>query len=663
MTTSFAIDRDLVVRFGKATYEFNRYLNDHQTLQFENQQTGEYRSFQLTDFYRKVRDGVLQPVLGSDEPTAGRACDPAAILDLSSLPEKIKDTLNFRRSIVRYMQKARISRGQRGKVAKGIDAFCAAYVKKNRLEDQTTMKRPSTSSVMNWMRRFETSGCNITALLSGNANRRRPTTVHPAVEASMIWALDKHYLTRARHSLQHAHGELQRRLQELVKKRLLPADRAVVSMATFQRRKADLDPYMVLTRRYAPGYAKTQLRVTMDGTVVHRAMQRYEIDHTLLNWVVVCDRTGMPLGRPTLTVVIDSFSGYVVGLYVSFNGPGLTSVLNVIKNCILPKGDLAAAAGATKPWIAFGIPDCLILDNGMEFHSKAFRLAAWELSVDLEYCRVRTPWLKPRVERFFANLDYMTLSKGRVHKPMANVLNVDPKLDAAITLSRLCKGLVLFACDKHGHTPNSRTLELPYQRYADSVAQNPPPSLPVSLAGLDIIAAMSKELSVAQGGVEFYGLSYAGYETRELIQSAGGKFRTLCKWNPDNLAEMFVQHPRTNEWVTLHCTRPDYAVGLTFNQHRLLRKFTRQRLKLDGTIDNLLAAQWRLSDLWLEPLAKRNVSLDHQHARRYAGQMTGAWHVGEHENGIEGAKKLVVAPEELVFEADEIPKFDTFSLA
>lgn len=665
MAASFVVDKNLVVRFGNTTYQFNRFLNEGQTVQFENQHTGEYKNFELTDFYRKVQTGVLQPLIGNNKSELqneqGRS--QPLILDLSALPEKIKNVLNFKHSVVRYMQKARITKGQRSKVAKAIEAYCAAFDKKHPSEDQKPIKRPSASTVMDWMRRFEGAGGNVAALLDGNCHRHRPTSIHALVEEAMVWALDKHYLTRARHSLQHAHDELLRRLQELVNKQQIPADEGAVSMATFQRRKNDLDPYMVMTRRFGPAYAKNKLRVTMDGTVVHRAMQRYEIDHTLLNWVVVCDKTGMPLGRPTLTVVIDSFSGYLVGLYVSFNGPGLTSVLNVIKNCLSPKGDLVAAAGATKPWIAWGIPDCIILDNGMEFHSKSFRLAAWELSVDIEYCRVRTPWLKPRVERFFANLDYLTLSKGRVHKPMANVLDIDPKRDAVMTLSQLCKGLVLYACDVHGHTPNSRTLEIPYQRYGDSLAQNPPPSLPVSMAGLDIIAAMSKSLTVGQGGVEFYGLSYAGYVTRELVHSAGGKFKTLCKWNPDNLAEMFVQHPRTQEWVTLHCTRPDYANGLTYNQHRLLRTFTRDRLKLDGTVENLLAAKWRLSDLWLEPLAKRNVSLDYQQSRRFAGQMTGSHDFGENKNGIAVPRTLIVATEELVCEAEEIPSFDTFSLA
>ncbi len=108
-------------------------------------------------------------------------------------------------------------------------------------------------------------------------------------------------------------------------------------------------------------------------------------------------------------------------MYVSFNGAGLTSVINVLKNAIRPKDDLVNAAAAEHAWVAYGVPDCMLLDNGMEFHSHTFKMIGWDLGIDLEYCKVRTPWLKPKVERFFANLDFLTLSVGRVFKPMPNV--------------------------------------------------------------------------------------------------------------------------------------------------------------------------------------------------------------------------------------------------
>lgn len=668
MAALYVLDRNLVVRFGNVTYQFNRKLEDGQVVQFENQVTGEYKTFGLSEFHSKVQTGVLIPILGiqDDRILNDEGKPEERVLDISALPAAVQEELGFRQSLVRYIRKKGIRRGQRTKIAQCILDFFSSKEKKSSTSIKFPANSPSTSSVMGWMRRYEESGRNIASLLSGNVQRKRETRVHPEVESAMTWALDKHYLTRNQPSLQTAFDRLQIEMKVLIEKRIVPVEQADVSMATFQRRKNDLDPYMVATRRYGQVAAAHKLRVTMDGTIVTRAMQRYEFDHTPLNWVVVCDRTGLPLGRPTLTIVMDSFSGYIVGMYVSFNGPGLTSVIKVLKNAIRPKDDLVLAAGAQYQWIAFGVPDCAILDNGMEFHSHVFKLIAWDLAIDLEYCRVRTPWLKPKVERFFATLDYLTLLEGRIYKPMINVLRIDPKKDAAITLSKLCKGLVIFCCDIHGRKSNSKTLELPFDRFAESMEKNPPPSLPVSTSSLDMIAAMSKSMVIAQGGVEFYGLNYAGYPLKELIESAGGKFRSLVKWDPDNMGDVFVQHPRSQEWVNLPCTRPDYAAGLTWNQHKILRSFTRIELKRSGHVDDYLRSKDHLSQVWMEPLVRNNKSLEADTAKRFAGKCTSS--LGYMETASVTTPILVpvhsklVAEEELVFDATEIPMFETYSL-
>lgn len=660
MQNIISLDRSLVVRIGQATFQLHRLLEDGVKIQLENQMTGELKVFQTSDFYRKLNTREIQVVLGSLDGTDPQAPKFQGILDLSSLPPSARARLSFQISIIRYLQKKRISRGQRHEIARSIDQLFAGSSMAKGI-DVTQFKRPSTSAVMDWMRRFELSAQNPRALISGNLTRKRTKSLSPLVEQAINWALDKHYLTRNRHSLKFAFDQCIDKASSLADQQKISRAEANVCWATFARRKDELDPFMVLSRRFGPAYAAKEMRVTMDGTVATRAMQRYEVDHTPLNWVVICDTTGLPLGRPTLTVVVDTFSGYVVGIYVSFNGPSLTAVMNVIKNAIRPKDDLVAAAGGSTPWIALGVSEGFTLDNGMEFHAKSFQLACWELAADMEFCKVRTPWMKPHVERFFASLDFLALTPGRIHKPLQNVLNIDPKADASIPLSLLCKGLVLFALDVNGNTPNSRTLEIPFERFSESIQRNPAPRLPSSVAGLDLIAAMSKELVVSHAGVEFNGLTYSGWETKELINSAGGKFKTLVKWNPDCLGLMNVRHPMTQEWITLPCTRPDYALGLTWNQHRLLRKFARERMKVNGTADNLLRARQHLQEIWHEPLAKKNKSLDMQQARKFAGQTTPTFGTPIVPSVSTTPPKLI-ADEEVVFDAGEIPSFETFSM-
>jgi len=662
MSARISIDTGLVVRYGAVTYRMNNFIDNRSAVMFQNQETGEFRKFAMSEFVAKLQSGALVPVIGDQTETVlgqdGKRVP--SILDVSSLPPKIIEEINLRQTCCRFMSKRGIRRGQRTKIAKAATDFFDQFDKKNAKENKPPVKRYSPSAIMGWMRDYEMAGKNVSALVSGNFNRRRASTVNEDVEKEMDWALDRYYLTKARFSLTFAFERLQDRLKEQVAAGKIKREAAAVSFATFLRRKDALDPYMVTLRRYGPAKAKHDFRATFEGTQIPRAMARLEVDHTLLNWVVVCDRTGLPLGRPTLTIVIDSYSGYLVGLYVSFNGPGLTSVLNVMKNSIRPKDAIATAAGTAKPWIAWGVGDCFILDNGMEFHSKAFQMAAWELCTDIEYCRVRTPWLKPRVERFFANLDYLPLVKGRVFKAMANVLHVDPKKDGSITLSALCQGLVIFASDIFPYERNSRTGAFPVELFAESIAQSEPPEMPLSLAGLDMIAAMSKPHTVSHGGVELYGLTYAGADLREMVASAGGKFRTLVKWDPEDMSSVYAQHARTQEWVALHCTRKDYAYGLTFNQHKLIRKFSAEQYGKSGMVDHLVASKLRLSEMWMEPIVKGGRRLDLSAAKKYAQTMASARMDVDIDTPSRPATRVMAEDQLAEVEVSEIPTFETF---
>jgi putative transposase len=399
----------------------------------------------------------------------------------------------------------------------------------------------------------------------------------------------------------------------------LDPEKATVSLATVSRRLSEFGPYERDKARYGIEYARPKYRTSVEGALAVRAMQRLECDHTLLNWVVICDRTGLPLGRPTLTILVDAMSGYVVGLYVSFNGPGITSVLNVVKNSIRPKDDLTKAASTTQPWLAFGIGETLVLDNGMEFHARVFQLTAWELGIDLEYCRVRSPWLKPHVERFFANLDYFSLARGRVRKPMANVLNIDPKEDAAILFSDFVRGLIKFVVDVYPFEFNERRLRTPFEAFQESFTTLGPPTFQWSMDQLDLIAAMRRDLTVGPGGIDLRGLAFSSTDVRSMKKEVGAKFKTGVKWNPDDLSFIHLQHPKNGQWMPVPSLRPDYTTGLSWNQHLLISKHARDKHVLGGGVERLLQARQELLEIWMNGIAKRNRAQDMRNLGKFSG--------------------------------------------
>jgi putative transposase len=317
----------------------------------------------------------------------------------------------------------------------------------------------------------------------------------------------------------------------------------------------------------------------------------------LLHMLVAARLAGSTLGRARRTPYVD----FILPLPAR---PALIGVSSIDRT--LPKDDLVAAAGCSQPWIAFGIGETILLDNGLEFHSPQFQLAGWELGMDIEYCRVRMPWLKPMVERFFANLDHLSLKTGRVYKPMANVQHLDPMKDAAITFSDFAKGLLKFVVDVYPFELNNRRLQTAYDCFKEGLDLLPPPAFPTSFDQLDLIAAMSKTLTVAQGGIEMVGLNYSSPELAQLKRSVGAKFKTLVKWNPDDLSFVYMQDPRNQQWMPVPSVCGDYTNGLSWIQHRLIRQHARDKHVQGGTYERLVRARQELHECWMNPLVRRN---------------------------------------------------------
>jgi len=652
-----SLETGLVVRRGARTLEFVRLLDNGAKVQFEDQLTRHVTTMQLSRFYAGVLAKQLLPILAEDAHAADQSMAdraPRLVTDLSSLADADRQALQRRMNYVRAMRKRQLSRGQRAAVAKVIPEIA------EKLGDE---KPPSCSTVLGWMRQFELSSMNPAVLLSGNRCRRRNRRVHPLIDELILQKLRSVYLTKARHTLNHTLDQIRLAAEKLHKSGKLTPTEASVSLSTVSRRLAEFPAYDIDRSRYGLNYARAKYRTTVEGVQVNRIMQRLECDHTPLNWVILCDRTGLPLGRPTLTIVIDSLSGYVVGFYVSFYGPGLTSVLNVLKNAIRPKDEFAAAVGTTQPWIAFGIGETLLLDNGLEFHSPQFQLAGWELGMDIEYCRVRTPWLKPKVERFFANLDHFSLTRGRVRKPMGNVLNINPSEDAAITFSDFVKGLIKFVVDVYPFELNSRRLMTPFECFKEGLDTLPPPAFLTSFEQLDLIAAMSRSLTVSQGGVELPGLTYSSTALRHMKEDIGSKFKTLVKWNPDDMSFLYVQHPSSKQWMPVPSIRPDYTDGLSWIQHQLIRKYAREKHVAGGGYEQLFRARLELHELWMNGLSKKNRSRDTRTLAKFSGLSSDQIVIGPNARALPKAAETVLAREEVSIVCEDVPDFESFEMA
>lgn len=605
----FSLHAGLAFRRGARTFELIRELPDG-NWSYEDSHTRRPGTMPKQKLLKSIWAGDIV-LMGRDSGPLATDEKPATtpLIAYENLKGARLESFQRKMSYVVAVRQAHLSRGMRRPIERLVRQVA------QRINDA---KAPTSSTVMRWLRIFETAEQAPQSLVDGNAQRVRVSKLHPEMDRLVNESIRKYYLTRDRFSLRHTLSMVRAQAKPLVAQGKLTEADTQLSLSTLSRRVNAMDRHRVIEAREGAARARMVTRTTMDGTTARYPLDVVEVDHTPLNWVVICDRTGLPLGRPLLTVMIDAYSGYLLGFYVSFYGAGLSSVSGAVRCALSMKADLVAGIKLENIWLAEGIPDTVKLDNGLEFHSPVFQRMGWELGSSFTYCRVRTPWLKPHVERFFASLDNLTLARGRVHKRVANVINLNPDEDAAIMFSAFVRGLVMYVVDYHPFQINERKLARPYDLMQDGLLSVPPARFPHDMERLRMVSALSKQLTVHQGGVELHGLPFGGAELLPMRQAHGKRFKTWVKWDPDDMSQIWVQDPRSLQWVASPCRWGAYANGLSWNQHLLIRKFARQELKSSGAYEYLERARLRLHDHWQESVSWKTRA-DQKLAARFCG--------------------------------------------
>ena len=108
-----------------------------------------------------------------------------------------------------------------------------------------------------------------------------------------------------------------------------------------EKRIARLDPVELGRRR--EGEKATRPLRSAGGTPpeILDPLQQVQIDHTVMDLIVVDERDREPIGRPYLTVAIDVYSRCLLGLVVTLDPPSAVSVGLCLAHC----------AGDKRPWL------------------------------------------------------------------------------------------------------------------------------------------------------------------------------------------------------------------------------------------------------------------------------------------------------------------------
>jgi len=145
------------------------------------------------------------------------------------------------------------------------------------------------------------------------------------------------------------------------------------------------------------------------GIEVEEPLQYVQMDHAIVDVIVVDPVTREEIGRPWITLAIDVATRCIVGFYLTFDPPSQTSVALALENSCCPKDEWCKRIGFDDEWRPFGIMKCIGWDNAKCFKTTPLVTACERIGIQPKFRQVRHPEHGAYIERFIGT--YM----GKVH--------------------------------------------------------------------------------------------------------------------------------------------------------------------------------------------------------------------------------------------------------
>lgn len=479
---------------------------------------------------------------------------------------------------------------------------------------------PSCSSLYRWHRLYSGSDSD-TRILVHLINRRGSYGCKSSTEVqeALMDLIHTRFLEGPGCSIKDLHSGLRARLDQL--NRLRPPDDQLrlPSYDTVRRALQAIPAYEKSLARNGKEYANNEFRTSLAAPKSKFILERVEIDHTPLDLFVVDDKTWLPLGRPWLTLAIDHYSRMVLGFYLSFSPPSVESVFGCLRHAVLPKGSLQECYPRVEhDWPCYGLPDTLICDNGLEFHSQSLEQACFELSIYLQFCPKRKPFFKGRVERMLGSVasQFAHAQPGTSFASWLERHGYNPVKEAVATFDELLHALHIWVVDIYAHSYHRGLKTTPYARWRDSQRLTPI-ELP-DCSRLDIALSHATERVLGHYGVELHGLRYNSRTLCPIRHRHGPRVKVLVRYSVEDLGQIHVIDPNSGEAVVVPAVEFEYAHGLRLAQHKLIQQEQREAGQGETDPSGLAASKERLRSTIGEAFRSKRLG-----KRKWAAQKAG----------------------------------------
>jgi putative transposase len=380
----------------------------------------------------------------------------------------------------------------------------------------------------------------LTSLLPSRRGRKQGCSMLPAeVDEIIRVAIDETYLTRQKPKVNDLVGEVRRRCRGAG---LRPPSRGVI-----ERRLHALPVEEVVARRHGRKAARDRYAPATGSLEASWPLSLVQIDHTLVDVIVVDSIARRPIQRPWLTLAIDVCSRCVAGFYASLEPPSATSVALCLAHATLPKEAWLSVRSIAAGWPVSGIPERLHLDNAKEFRCEALRRGCEQYGIAIDYRPVRTPHYGGHIERLIGTMmGKVHLLPGTTFSDVPAKDDLDPEKMAAMTLEEVERWLGHAIVGVYHHElhrgigmPPAAAWERGILGDATTPGRGRPIAVPEPRRFLIDFLPIERRL-VRRDGVSLHSIGYWSDVLRTWI---GHKERMIVRYDPRDLSRVYLLAP------------------------------------------------------------------------------------------------------------------------
>lgn len=336
---------------------------------------------------------------------------------------------------------------------------------------------------------------------------------------------------------------------------------------TISARIAKLDPLVVTQKR--KGFDATRSLRSAAGKAPEPKglLDVVQMDHSPVDVIVVDEKHREPIGRPQLTLAIDTYSRCIVGMLLTLEAPSATSVGLCLAHTSSDKSAWLERLGITEmSWPMTGKPRLIYTDNAAEFHSEALKRGCEQHGIERDYRPMGQPHFGGIIERVIGTAMKMVHElPGTTFSDIKERGKYKSEAMASLTLRELEKWLTL-AIGTYHESVHSSLYESPaacWKRGIQTCKVNTVTNEKAFL--IDFLPVVKRQ--IGRTGFSIDHISYYADFLKPWIADRRRLDRFILRRDPRDLSRVWVLDPSSNRYLEISY-RSISNPAVTFWEHK-----------------------------------------------------------------------------------------------